>query len=81
MIFNTSLGVLFAVQKYADSLWKVVKSRDIQVNTKRNLVEVISKEKKAVFENLDKPGTYETFEVSVHPGMLKEKLGLCTKHV
>ena len=41
----------------------VVKFRGIQVNYKHNLVEVRHKEQEAVFENLDKPGTMETFKV------------------
>lgn len=63
VVFNTSLGVLFGVKKYADALWEIVKKRDIKVNLRTNLVEVIPKERKAIFENLDKPGTSETFDV------------------
>lgn len=65
LIFNTSLGVLFGVKKYADALWEIVKERDINVNLRRNLVEVISKEKKAVFEDLDNPGKSEMIDVRV----------------
>jgi hypothetical protein len=40
-----------------------VQDRGITVNFKRNLLEVRPKEKKAIFEKLDKPGTTEVFEV------------------
>ncbi|XP_033725410.1 sulfide:quinone oxidoreductase, mitochondrial-like [Pecten maximus] len=62
VIFNTSLGVIFGVKKYAESLLKVVESRNIQVNYKRNLVEVRASEREAVFENLDNPGEMEVFK-------------------
>lgn len=57
IIYNTSLGVLFGIKKYADSLWQVVNSRDIQINTRRNLVEVHPEKRQAVFEDLDNPGS------------------------
>jgi sulfide:quinone oxidoreductase len=58
LIYCTSLGVLFGVKWYADALWQVVKGRGgIEVNLRHNLIEVRAKEKQAVFENLDKPGT------------------------
>jgi len=60
--FNSSLGVIFGVKKYADALWKyVVNERDINVNFKHNLVEVKPESKEAVFELLDEPGKYATF--------------------
>ncbi|CAG7825310.1 unnamed protein product, partial [Allacma fusca] len=55
LIYYTSLGVLFGIKHYADALWKVVKEREINVNLRHHLIEVIPKEKKAVFQNLDKP--------------------------
>uniref|UniRef100_A0A2P2HYF4 Sulfide:quinone oxidoreductase, mitochondrial n=1 Tax=Hirondellea gigas TaxID=1518452 RepID=A0A2P2HYF4_9CRUS len=55
IIYNTSLGVLFGIKKYADSLWKVVESRGMTVNTRRNLVEVHGASKQALFQNLDDP--------------------------
>ncbi|CAL8107463.1 unnamed protein product [Orchesella dallaii] len=60
LIYNTSLGVLFGVKHYADSLWNVVKSRDISVNLRRNLVEVNARNKTAIFEDLDNAGKLET---------------------
>ena len=39
--YHTSLGVLFGVKKYADALWELVKERDININLRSNLVEVL----------------------------------------
>ena len=64
MIYNTSLPVLFGVKHYADALWKVIKSRNIEVNLRHNLIEVIPKERKAIFQNLDKPGELKILPVS-----------------
>ena len=63
-MYCTSLGVLFGVKWYADELWQLIKGRGgIEVNLRHNLIEVIPKEKKAIFENLDKPGTTKTINV------------------
>ncbi|XP_077291460.1 sulfide quinone oxidoreductase isoform X2 [Arctopsyche grandis] len=51
--YNSSLGVIFGVKKYADALWKIVKKRDINVNLRRNLIEVKPDTSEAVFQNLD----------------------------
>jgi len=59
-MFNSSLGVIFSAKKYADELWKVCKSRDININLKTNLVEVKPTEKIALFQNLDKPNEAPT---------------------
>ncbi|XP_059162689.1 sulfide:quinone oxidoreductase, mitochondrial-like [Physella acuta] len=53
VLFNTSLGVIFGVKKYADALQKVIDKKDITVNYKHNLVEVDHKTKTALFEKLD----------------------------
>lgn len=53
IIYNTSLPVLFGVKHYADALWKVVKKRNIDVNLRTNLVEILPSGRQAVFENLD----------------------------
>ncbi|CAG9761849.1 unnamed protein product [Ceutorhynchus assimilis] len=55
VIYNTSLPVIFGVKRYADALWKICKERDINVNTRTNLVRVNGEKKEATFENLDKP--------------------------
>ncbi|KAL8609101.1 hypothetical protein ACOMHN_030442 [Nucella lapillus] len=49
VIYNTSLPVIFGVKRYADSLDKIVKERNIQVNYRHNLVEVRPDSKEAVF--------------------------------
>ncbi|XP_001654715.2 sulfide:quinone oxidoreductase, mitochondrial [Aedes aegypti] len=59
VIYNTSLPVIFGVKHYADQLWKIVEKRDIKVNLRTNLIEVIPDKNQAVFQNLDKPE--ETF--------------------
>ncbi|XP_070546422.1 sulfide:quinone oxidoreductase, mitochondrial-like [Ptychodera flava] len=53
VIFNTSLGVIFGVKKYADRLTDVYKSRGITVNFKHNLIEVRPEKREAVFEVLE----------------------------
>ncbi|KXJ81652.1 hypothetical protein RP20_CCG018303 [Aedes albopictus] len=55
VIYNSSLPVIFGVKHYADQLWKIVEKRDIKVNLRTNLIEVIPDKNQAVFENLDKP--------------------------
>ncbi|XP_053332368.1 sulfide:quinone oxidoreductase, mitochondrial [Clarias gariepinus] len=62
IIYNTSLPVLFGVKKYADALWEIVKSRDLNVNLRHNLIEVRADKQEAVFENLDKPGETKVYE-------------------
>lgn len=63
IMFNTSLGVIFGVKKYADALLEIIEERNIAVNYKCNLVEVRADKQEAVFENLDKPGETEVHEV------------------
>lgn len=63
-MFNTSLGAIFGVKKYADALEKVVKKRNIAVNFRHELVEVKPDTKEAVFRLLDDPaGKTKTFKV------------------
>ncbi|NXR78510.1 SQOR protein, partial [Pycnonotus jocosus] len=62
IMFNTSLGVIFGVKKYADALLEVIKDRDLAVNYKRNLIEVRADKQEAVFENLDRPGVTEVHQ-------------------
>lgn len=63
MIYNTSLGVIFPVKKYADSLWEVVNSRGIDVNLKTNLVAIQPERKVAIFENLNNPALKTEMQV------------------
>ena len=62
IMFNTSLGVIFGVKKYADALLKIIEERNIAVNYKCNLIEVRADKQEAVFENLDKPGETEVHQ-------------------
>ncbi|NWV69445.1 SQOR protein, partial [Malurus elegans] len=62
IMFNTSLGAIFAVKKYADALLEIIKDRNLTVNYKRNLIEVRADKQEAVFENLDKPGVTEVYQ-------------------
>lgn len=55
MIYHTALPVLFGVKVYADALWKVVESRNIEVNLNSALVEVNPDKKEAIFENIQSP--------------------------
>ena len=66
-MFNTSLDKIFGVKKYADSLTQIVKKRDIELNFKRNLIEIRPETKEAIFEILGDSTTekkLETYEVS-----------------
>uniref|UniRef100_A0A2K5MNR4 Sulfide:quinone oxidoreductase, mitochondrial n=1 Tax=Cercocebus atys TaxID=9531 RepID=A0A2K5MNR4_CERAT len=69
IIFNTSLGAIFGVKKYADALQEIIRERNLTVNYKQNLIEVRADKQEAVFENLDKPGetqviSYEMLHVT-----------------
>lgn len=55
VIYNTSLGVIFGVKKYADALWSICRARGIEVNLRTNLVSIEPDRKIAWFENLDNP--------------------------
>lgn len=62
-MYNTSLGVIFGVKKYAERLLEVVKKKGIELNYKHKLVEVNVPSKEAVFEVLEEDRTV-TFKVS-----------------
>ena len=69
IMFNTSLGAIFGVKKYADALQKIIQERALTVNYKQNLIEVRADKQEAIFENLDKPGetqviSYEMLHVT-----------------
>ena len=64
IMYNTALGVIFGVKKYADALMKVVGERDIKVNFQRKLLEVTKDE--AIFENTVEE-TVETYKVCDTP--------------
>uniref|UniRef100_A0A1B6EDK7 Sulfide:quinone oxidoreductase, mitochondrial n=1 Tax=Clastoptera arizonana TaxID=38151 RepID=A0A1B6EDK7_9HEMI len=62
MIYKTTLPVIFAVKKYANSLTEVCKKRNINVDFREELIEVKSGSKEAVFKNLDKPDEIKTID-------------------
>uniref|UniRef100_A0AC34GX22 Peptidase S1 domain-containing protein n=1 Tax=Panagrolaimus sp. ES5 TaxID=591445 RepID=A0AC34GX22_9BILA len=51
--YNTTLGKVFAVEKYANVLAQIVKDRNIQLNTRYNLAKVDSDKRIATFEILN----------------------------
>ncbi|TMS35560.1 hypothetical protein L596_002938 [Steinernema carpocapsae] len=69
IIYNTTLGTVFGVPKYAKALMEVVNSRNIQLNTRHNLVEVKPDDRVAVFQLLDNEGKptdqFKNFEYSL----------------
>lgn len=75
VMFNSALDKIFGVQKYADSLRSIIKKRDIQLNFKRNLIEIKPETKEAIFEVLDgsqtekKLETYQYDMIHVTPPM------------
>lgn len=64
IIYNTALPVIFGVKYFADALWKVVKQRNIDVNLKTNLIEVIPDKNIAIFANVENPSERHNVEVS-----------------
>lgn len=64
VIFNTSLGVIFGVKKYAEALLEVIKERNINVNYRHELIEVKPDTREAVFRQLDNPDVTKTFKAS-----------------
>ena len=62
-MYNTALGVIFGVKKYAEGLLKVVERKGIKLNYKHKLIEVNVPTKEAVFEVLEEDRTV-TFKVS-----------------
>lgn len=53
IFFNSALGVIFGVEKYANVLKGIVNDRNLNVNLKHNLVEVDSNKCEAIFEKLE----------------------------
>lgn len=65
-MYNTALGVIFGVKKYAEVLEQICKKRDISVNFRHTLVEVKPAEKEAVFDVTNADNKFikkETFPV------------------
>ncbi|NEO29272.1 MAG: NAD(P)/FAD-dependent oxidoreductase [Symploca sp. SIO3C6] len=59
VIFGTATAKMFPVPEYCDSLEKVVKRRNIQVNFKHNLKEIKAESKEAVFDVTTDEGVQE----------------------
>ncbi|KAK6625784.1 hypothetical protein RUM43_006083 [Polyplax serrata] len=55
VLYQTAQPKLFGVKRYADSLWKICRTRGIEVNLLSNLVEIEPDRKIAYFESLDNP--------------------------
>jgi sulfide:quinone oxidoreductase len=53
LVFASAQGSLFAVEKYRQTLEKVVARKEIEVRLKHNLVEIRPDQKEAIFEQLD----------------------------
>ncbi|CAG2228559.1 SQOR [Mytilus edulis] len=53
---------------YAAGLHKVVDSRDIKINYQRNLIEVNTDKREAIFQKLDSPGETQTYKKLDSPG-------------
>ena len=66
-MYNSALGVIFGVKKYANALWKVVERKGIKVNLLRKLVGINTDKREATFEVLDPESKVymENYEVSL----------------
>lgn len=53
IVFQSANPTIFPVEKYAKTLNKLVKERDIHVNYRKNLVKIDGPNKKATFQDLD----------------------------
>ncbi|VDM50609.1 unnamed protein product [Toxocara canis] len=53
MIYNTSLGRVFGVEKYAQTLQKIIDAKNIELNVRRNLLRVDPLTQTATFQILD----------------------------
>jgi sulfide:quinone oxidoreductase len=63
------LSDIFGVKYFAKALWNVAKSKDIEVKLRQNLIEILPREKKAVFQNLD-TGERSTIDVIFYRNFL-----------
>lgn len=80
IIFNTSLGAIFGVKKYADALQEIIRERNLTVNYKQNLIEVRADKQEAVFENVDNPGETQVISVSGEVKLSAEQCHRCRWH-
>jgi sulfide:quinone oxidoreductase len=58
--YNSAIGVIFGVKKYANELLKVVDRKGISLNFQHNLIEIIPDKKEAIFEILKEGQEGET---------------------
>ncbi|UMM26849.1 hypothetical protein L5515_010386 [Caenorhabditis briggsae] len=65
MIYATSLDKIFGVENYVKPLEKVAQEKDIDVRTRRNLIEIDTSKNSATFQLLDEDGaaTEETEKI------------------
>lgn len=61
IIFASASGAIFAVKRYADTLNQVIERKHIETRYKKNLVEINSAEKQAVFQDVES-GEKETLD-------------------
>ncbi|KAK9763643.1 hypothetical protein K7432_009479 [Basidiobolus ranarum] len=59
VIYNTGTGRLFGIEKYAKTLSKICKERDITVNTTTELTEIRADNREAVFKTTGPNGSEE----------------------
>ncbi|CAG8515836.1 31203_t:CDS:2, partial [Racocetra persica] len=64
VIYNTAMGKIFSVEKYANGLNRIAKERDIQVNLQTELTEIHSDKHEAVFKDI-KTGESKVFNYNL----------------
>ncbi|RIB17165.1 hypothetical protein C2G38_2017068 [Gigaspora rosea] len=64
VIYNTAMGKIFSVEKYANSLNRIAKERDIQVNLQTELTEINNDKNEAIFKDL-KTGDSKVFNYNL----------------
>jgi len=53
VLFTSAIDKIFTVKKYADSLWKIINERNIEVKLRHELVAIDARNKVATYKNLD----------------------------
>ncbi|KAI3389472.1 hypothetical protein SNEBB_004211 [Seison nebaliae] len=68
--FNSAVGAIFGVKKYADALMKVKEKRNVQLNLNENLVEIDDVNRLAIFQSSSDPNKKRTEKYDLlHVGM------------
>jgi len=65
IMYKTPTPVIFGVQKYAQKLNQICKARNITIDFRQNLVQLIPAEKKAIFECLDEKNKIVSVEYAM----------------